>query len=114
VVMPSAFPPPLAIDVAPRGATVPGGVTIYFPRMILRLSPCLVHAFIDEQNLFHAVKRGFAYTFPNDDPRPTPRAWPPVRPGVRRVAGDRATPDVLPCSGSRGQLVQALCTTKAL
>lgn len=31
-------------------------------------SPCRVHAFIDGQNLYHAVKRVFGYTFPNYDP----------------------------------------------
>jgi uncharacterized LabA/DUF88 family protein len=33
-----------------------------------RPSPCRVHAFIDGQNLFHAVKRAFGYTTPNYDP----------------------------------------------
>jgi len=36
--------------------------------MIQRPSPCRVHAFIDGQNLFHAVRRAFGYTYPNYDP----------------------------------------------
>src|SRR5437879_1287276 len=36
--------------------------------LIRRPSPCRVHAFVDGQNLFHAVKRAWGYTFPNFDP----------------------------------------------
>jgi uncharacterized LabA/DUF88 family protein len=36
--------------------------------IVPRPSPCRVHAFIDGQNLFHAVKRAFGYTYPNFDP----------------------------------------------
>lgn len=54
----------------PRGANSKWGylfsVTALAPPA--RPSPCRVHAFIDGQNLFHAVKRVFGYTFPTFDP----------------------------------------------
>lgn len=47
-------------------AEVPGGVTVF--SCSNDLPPCRVHAFIDGQNLFYAVKRAFGYTTPNYDP----------------------------------------------